>query len=109
MDCIFCKYIYPELSAEECPVCNGKGNIFQPARMMDRETSQQFVFDELINILIHFNEKNIHHLDTAPLDVEEANRLKQALIRMIQFIEIYGFDLKATLRDLVHALDKMGE
>ena len=54
LDCFYCQDLFPETEGN-CKKCQNKKSYFQPAQMMDKETSEQFVLESLLNFLINGN------------------------------------------------------
>jgi len=108
MECLYCTKIYPELREKECPVCKGARFIFQPAQMMDVETSERAIFTHLSEFLQNYYK---HELDVghAEKDFEKKKKLaetaKNDAINLIKKIHIYNFNLSEALIHLVHEID----
>ena len=84
VDCVLCTIIKPKREeGEECPVCHGQIHYFQPARMMDKSTSER----ELIH--------NLVWMDRDVLKDEEG--LKRVLRGILQDIEIYNFNFREAI------------
>jgi hypothetical protein len=75
-----------------CPICHGQSPVFRQARMMDRNTSERDFIEMLFK--------------REPMDFENRQQLKEILINILTFIDIYNLDLKSaiitSLKDLIN-------
>jgi hypothetical protein len=89
VDCIYCKYIEPKYSGTlKCPVCHGKSTRFQPARMMDRYTSEQEILSNIFN----------SHWD------EDPQKQRDRLLNLLNLVDLYNFDFKLALINKIKEL-----
>jgi hypothetical protein len=95
MDCIYCKDLYPNRK-ENCPRCKGNRSYFQPAQMMDTNSSQNHILQTMSNFFEIFKSEK---------DQTQALTLKKKAIHLLEKIKIYNFDLKSALIDLIYELD----
>ena len=89
VDCVYCKYVRPELKGEQCPVCHGRTPEFRPARMMDTPTSQMEILQKIEEIYCHKNELDF----------------KQGLLTLLTHIDLYNFDLKDAIINQIRYLE----
>jgi hypothetical protein len=90
LDCIYCKVIYPEINSSNCKRCKGEGGYFRPARMMDKLSSNNYVMDSLKQFFENYDMYE---------EIDESNRKR--MIGLVEIIEIYNFDLKKALIDII--------
>ncbi|UYP46958.1 hypothetical protein NEF87_003243 [Candidatus Lokiarchaeum ossiferum] len=82
VDCVYCKYIKPDLKGSKfCPECHGNTPTFKAMRMMDRTTSEQELLYSLLNM--QFN--------------ENYEKLRTSLLNLLTQVDIYNFDMKSAL------------
>ncbi len=82
IDCVYCKYIKPELQGtKDCPQCHGKTPTFKPMRMMDRLTSEQDILQEILDLQFK----------------EHPDLLYKSLLNLLSRMEVYNFDLKSAI------------
>jgi len=99
--CGYCGDIYPELKGN-CPVCKGGGPSFRPARMMDRETSSRELLPQIL--MLHALEESINGEEGKPGEAL-VKEYRQALISLVEKINLYDFDLKEALAQKLRELD----
>ncbi|MHA2503162.1 MAG: hypothetical protein ACXAE3_09845 [Candidatus Kariarchaeaceae archaeon] len=93
MDCILCTVINEEVDPN-CPECKGAKTYFQPARMMDRQTSSMDIFDSIVQV---FGKEE--------LDLMSMN--KDEIYELLKKVMIYHFDIKRTLIEMYKELESM--
>ncbi len=98
LDCVYCNEIYQKLKGN-CPVCQNSGPRFTPAQMMDTESSQRMLLDELSRL----GEFETVHRDDD--DREKALEYRRWLSGMIRQLCIYNVDLKEALKNRILDLD----
>ncbi|MHA1785882.1 MAG: hypothetical protein ACTSVY_05170 [Candidatus Helarchaeota archaeon] len=99
MECMYCSVLYPEFKGKSCPVCDGKGIVFQPARMMDEFTSREEIFQDLFEFLRHRDEFKLDEKPDLP------QKIKNSAINILKKVVIYNFNMKDALITLIHELD----
>ncbi|MHA1849585.1 MAG: hypothetical protein ACTSYS_05125 [Promethearchaeota archaeon] len=82
--------------------------IFQPARMMDKQTSQQEILDDLYHLL-NVREQLALELRDEPMDIDDkkgrAILLKNNAVSILNKLIIHDFEIKQAIIDLIHQLD----
>ncbi|MBD3229654.1 MAG: hypothetical protein GF329_15845 [Candidatus Lokiarchaeota archaeon] len=90
IDCIYCKYLHPELEKSSCPKCHGKTPYFQHARMMDNQSSSKEIFGDILKYSEKFTKKQSFEF----------------WYKILKKIEIYGFDLKSTVIEYLKEIEE---
>ena len=90
IDCIYCKIIYPEVNSINCKKCKGEGGYFRQARMMDQQTSSNYVIDVLNSF---FHNVDVHEV------IDDS--VTSQLIGLVELLSIYNFDLKQSLIQII--------
>jgi hypothetical protein len=82
-----------------CPRCKNKVQYFQPARMMDKFTSNQDFLTTLLNSFNKMQKLNpeIDLLNMSDFSNNELERSQKLIENLILKIQIYGIDLKEVL------------
>ena len=99
--CVYCTQVRPNMVKKDCPLCHGKIHQFQPARMMDRWSSWVEVVGELQDSV----KKEQDFLMLEKPKNEDAQRLRQELIKLLRHIDIYGFDPKKRIAERIRELE----
>ena len=96
IDCPYCTWIRSELKGKlECPICNGKGQIQKPYRMMDKNTSDRQLLMQLIRICIP--------------TTENPDIIFSKLLQLLEQIDLYSFNIKRALIDYLKEIDRVEE
>lgn len=99
--CVYCTKINTNIG-KDCPYCSGEINYFKPARMMDEYTSRE----EILNKVFHIGSE---YESTAPSNLKyELNVFKDELVDLIQYINIYNFDLEKALIERIQQINENG-
>lgn len=101
MDCRYCRDIYPDLKGE-CPSCRGGGPSFRPARMMDKETSLREVLPGVLGLW----ELELKIREAEESDQDLIKHYRNALIRTVEEIGLYDFNIKDALVQRIRDLDQ---
>ena len=102
MECIYCSLIFPELKNNNCPVCKDKNIFFQPAQMMDKNSSQIYLMQKLslfFQVLAQDIPPNMNDLSD-----ERIQEIKDNSLSILNNIAKYNFDLQEALIDLIRGL-----
>ena len=82
VDCVYCKYIKPELQGTKaCPQCHGTTPNFKAMRMMDRTSSGQEILYNILNMEF----------------TENVEKMRADLVHLLTRIDVYDFDLKSAI------------
>ena len=82
VDCVYCKYIKPELQGTKaCPQCHGTSPNFKAMRMMDRTSSGQEILYNILNMEF----------------TENVEKMRADLVHLLTRIDVYDFDLKSAI------------
>ena len=105
MTCVYCTTVYPDLYTKDCPICKGKKNFFRPARMMDKESSQTYMFEILSSFFkelpsIHFP------LSSEEITKEEAIKIKNIALGILNDLILYNFDFKDAIVNLIRNIEE---
>ena len=99
--CVYCTRVRPTIKKSDCPLCHGRVNHFQPARMMDSWSSWVEVVGELQESVQKETEFMMKE-KPSPMD---AKRLREDLITLLRHIDIYGFDPKARIAERIRQIE----
>jgi len=82
VDCVYCKYIKPELqNTTSCPLCHGVRPVFKAMRMMDSDSSGQEILYDILNMQF----------------TENSEKMGQDLLQLLTKIDVYNFDFKSAI------------
>ena len=82
VDCVYCKYIKPELQGLDiCPKCHGQTPFFQPAQMMDQDSSSSQIFNDLLSFKPDSNNDSLFNF----------------WYNILKRVDMYNFDFKHAL------------
>ena len=107
-DCIQCSIIYPGEERPDCPECHGKKNYFLTAQMVDKISSQKLVVNDLIQLIKNENILEKSYFNSTSISSEQEKLLKKICLKLLKDIQIYNFDLKLFLADVVRKLELHG-
>lgn len=99
--CVYCTQVRPTMKKSECPLCHGRVNYFQPARMMDRWSSWVEVVGELQESV----QKETEFMMKEKPSRMDAKRLRENLITLLRHIDIYGFDPKKRIAERIRQIE----
>ncbi len=99
--CVYCTQVRPKMKKADCPLCHGRVNHFQPARMMDRWSSWVQVVEELNDSV----QQEQEFLMKEKQSKNDAKKLRNELLTLLRHIDIYGFDPRKRLADRIRQLE----
>jgi hypothetical protein len=90
VDCVYCGLIKPELKGtKKCPKCGGVSSSFKPLRMMDKNTSERELLNQIFRIQMDQDGK-------IPTD---------ELLNLLTRVGVYNFDFKSALINLIREIE----
>jgi len=101
--CVYCTLVRPDLPAGAlCPVCRGRKTFFQPAQMMDEASSFARMAAELSEASLAEQRFTMSARTQTP---EDAKRLRDELLTTLRHLDIYGFDPRRHLADVIRRVE----